>query len=206
MMKFLILVSLILVNYECNAQIPTSPCTSSMLTSFTPCINYLTNSTSTGTSSSPTTGCCNSLRSLMSNGSGCICQILTGGVPFRLPINRTLAISLPKACNQPGVPVQCKASPGSPIPAPGPTAAFGPSASPAAVVAPGPSATTIPTTEAPALAPVSDTTPTTDGSVPATSTPTGTSSTPTSSASMPRLRLSPSLLLCSVAVMMIKLF
>ncbi|KAL9237636.1 hypothetical protein vseg_012161 [Gypsophila vaccaria] len=198
--------SLMLITYQSNAQIPTSPCTSSMLTSFTPCINYLTNSTTTGTSSSPTADCCNSLKSIMTNGSGCVCQILTGGVPFRLPINRTLAISLPKACNQPGVPVQCKASSGSPIPAPGPTAAFGPSASPAAAVAPGPSASTIPTTEAPGLSPDSDTTPTTDGSVPAASTPTGTGSTPTASAAMPRLHVSSSVLLCSVAIMMMKLF
>lgn len=88
------------------AQIPTSPCTTSMISSFTPCVNYLTNSSGSG--SSPTADCCNALRSLMSNGTDCLCQIVTGGVPFRLPINRTMAISLPRACNQPGVPVQCQ--------------------------------------------------------------------------------------------------
>ncbi|XP_074294678.1 non-specific lipid transfer protein GPI-anchored 16-like [Silene latifolia] len=213
----IILAYTMFLNSPINAQFPTSPCTASMLTSFTPCINYLTNSTSTGTSS-PTSDCCNSLRSLVSNSSGCFCQIVTGGVPVRLPINRTLAISLPKACNQPGVPVNCKASAGSPLPAPGPTAAFSPSASPAAAVVPGPSGSTIPTTETPALAPVSDTTPTTEGSVPGTSTPTGTdtgtgtgtstgtSSTPTSSASMPSLSVSPLLMFSSVAILMIKFF
>ena len=89
-----------------HAQVPSTPCTASMLTSFTPCMNFLTNSSSTG--ASPTADCCTSLRSLMTNGKDCLCQILIAGVPFRIPINRTLAISLPKACNQPGVPIQCK--------------------------------------------------------------------------------------------------
>ena len=101
-----LLACLMLLVLGANAQVPTSPCTTSMITTFTPCINYLTNSSGSGTS--PTSDCCNSLRSLMTNGTNCLCQIITGGVPFRIPINRTLAISLPRACNQPGVPVQCK--------------------------------------------------------------------------------------------------
>jgi hypothetical protein len=37
-----------------------------------------------------------------------LCLVVTGSVPFGVPINRTLAISLPRACNVPGVPVQCE--------------------------------------------------------------------------------------------------
>ncbi|KAM0031450.1 putative bifunctional inhibitor/plant lipid transfer protein/seed storage helical [Helianthus debilis subsp. tardiflorus] len=96
----------------------TTPCSPTMITSFTPCLNFLTNSTTNG-STTPTSDCCNSLKTLTSRGTDCLCLIVTGSVPFQIPINRTLAISLPRACNMPGVPLQCKAPAGSPIPAPG---------------------------------------------------------------------------------------
>ncbi|TQD99287.1 hypothetical protein C1H46_015076 [Malus baccata] len=89
-----------------------------MISSVTPCANYITGSTSNG--GSPTAGCCSSLKSLMGTGMDCACLLITGGVPVQLPINRTLALSLPRACKMGGVPVQCKAS-GSPLPAPGPS-------------------------------------------------------------------------------------
>ncbi|EPS73211.1 hypothetical protein M569_01547, partial [Genlisea aurea] len=81
-------------------QIPSLPCTSSMITAFTPCMNFVTNSTSNGTS--PTQDCCDSIKSLMGNGAGCLCQMLTGSFPFQIPINRTLSIALPRACNSTG--------------------------------------------------------------------------------------------------------
>ena len=88
------------------AQIST-PCNVSVLsTFFTPCMNFLTSSSANGTS--PTTQCCSALKSLTSGGMDCLCLIVTGSVPFRIPFNRSLAISLPRACNMPGVPVQCK--------------------------------------------------------------------------------------------------
>ncbi|KAE8686150.1 Bifunctional inhibitor/lipid-transfer protein/seed storage 2S albumin superfamily protein, putative isoform 1 [Hibiscus syriacus] len=68
-------------------------------------------------SSSPTQGCCGSLKLLMGSSMDCACLIFTASVPIQLPINRTLALSLPRACNMGGVPVQCKAS-GTPLPAP----------------------------------------------------------------------------------------
>lgn len=83
-----------------------TPCNASIISSFTPCMNLLTNSTANGTS--PSADCCNSLKSLTSGGLDCLCLIVTGSVPFQIPINRSLAISLPRACNMPGVPVQCK--------------------------------------------------------------------------------------------------
>lgn len=83
-----------------------TPCTASMVSSFTPCINFITGSTGNG--SSPTAACCSSFKSLMSGSTDCLCLLIGANVPFQLPINRTLAISLPRACNMGGVPIQCK--------------------------------------------------------------------------------------------------
>nr|CAB3452067.1 unnamed protein product [Digitaria exilis] len=95
-------------------------CTASLITSFTPCLNFLTSSTNGG-GSPPTQDCCRSLASLMSASTGCACLILTGGVPLVGPINRTLAVSLPKACNSGAVPLQCQDT-SAQIPAAGPVA------------------------------------------------------------------------------------
>lgn len=89
-----------------NGQIST-PCTFSMITNFTPCLNFITGSSNNG-SSSPTRGCCSSLKSLMSSGMDCACLLISANVPFQLPINRTLAAFLPRACNLNGLSIQCK--------------------------------------------------------------------------------------------------
>lgn len=89
-----------------DGQIISTPCTGPMITSFTPCVNFLTNSSSNGTS--PTEDCCSALRTMMTNGTNCLCLIVTGGIPFQMPMNPNLAMSLPQACNMPGVPLQCK--------------------------------------------------------------------------------------------------
>ncbi|KAK2998373.1 hypothetical protein RJ639_023910, partial [Escallonia herrerae] len=129
---------LILSVISVEGQIST-PCTASMITSFTPCINFITGSTGNG--ASPTAGCCDSLRSLTSSSMDCACLIITGNVPFSLPINRTLSISLPRACKSGGVPIQCKgitwqvAIPLSCAKIDGPVL-FGPSPSPAVAAAP----------------------------------------------------------------------
>lgn len=159
-------IALMVVIMPVQGQISTS-CSASMISSFTPCINFVTNSSGNGTS--PTADCCNALRSLTSTSMDCMCLIVTGSVPFQMPINRTLAISLPRACNTASVPVQCKgkiplsshylsgcsfgiinyvanfkirylfAATGAPVPAPGP-AALGPTLSPQATPSPtGPS-------------------------------------------------------------------
>ncbi|WOH08493.1 hypothetical protein DCAR_0727934 [Daucus carota subsp. sativus] len=111
-------------------------CSPSMLSSFSSCASFITNSTANGTS--PSSDCCNSLKSITSNGTDCLCLIVTGSVPFQIPINRTLAIALPRACNMPGVPLQCKAS-SSPLPAP--------------------AASGVPQAESPAMTPESNATP-----------------------------------------------
>ncbi|KAL3648988.1 hypothetical protein CASFOL_005391 [Castilleja foliolosa] len=111
----------------------TAPCTPSMITTFSPCMSFVANN-STFNGSTPPADCCNSLNSLMTNGKECLCLIATGSVPFKIPINRTLAISLPRSCNMPGVPLQCKTT-GAPAPSPG-TIANGPSVSPNAAPSP----------------------------------------------------------------------
>ncbi|PIN01685.1 hypothetical protein CDL12_25806 [Handroanthus impetiginosus] len=146
-------ISLLLLLSPVSAQ-TTSACTPSMITTFTPCMNFITNSTVNG-STTPTADCCNSLKSLMINGKDCLCLIATAGVPFQVPINRTAAISLPRLCNMPGVPLQCKAS-GAPVPAPGPIA-NGPTLSPNAA-APSPSAKGLPEPLSPSSSPEPDST------------------------------------------------
>ncbi|XP_004241144.1 non-specific lipid transfer protein GPI-anchored 21-like [Solanum lycopersicum] len=117
--SILTLVLMIFSTQSVSGQISTV-CSAAMLRSFSPCINFISNGGSNN--SSPTSDCCRSLKYVMNNGTDCLCLVVTGNVPFRVPINRTLAISLPKACKMDGVPVQCKASP-SPIPSPSPKAA-----------------------------------------------------------------------------------
>ncbi|KAD6454420.1 hypothetical protein E3N88_09126 [Mikania micrantha] len=118
-----------------------------MITSFTPCLNFLTNSTSNG-ATTPTSDCCNALKSLTSRGTDCLCLMVTGSVPFQIPINRTLAISMPRACQTSGVPLQCK----------GPATLLGPASSPGSSST-DPEALSPESNITPPLAPESDTTP-----------------------------------------------
>ncbi|KAJ8425883.1 hypothetical protein Cgig2_033156 [Carnegiea gigantea] len=94
-----------------NGQIST-PCTSSMMTTLTPCMNYITGSGPGGSARPSLTDCCSAFTSLVSNSVDCACLLVTASVP--LP----LSLSIPKICNTP-LPLQCKAS-GTPLPAPGP--------------------------------------------------------------------------------------
>ncbi|XP_022138534.1 non-specific lipid transfer protein GPI-anchored 2-like [Momordica charantia] len=191
LMAFLLL--LLPVNGQINM-----PCSASMLSSFTPCLNFVTNSTGNGTS--PTADCCNALRSLASGGRDCLCLIVTGRVPFQIPINRTLAVSLPRACNLPGVPLQCNAA-AAPVPAPGPIP-LGPALSPES--SPSPSVTPqAPEPTTPDLSPAAE-----NPSFPVgPEAPTGTAgSRPvlTPSAAVASNSFSPSVLLLGFAVLIFK--
>ncbi|XP_075655688.1 non-specific lipid transfer protein GPI-anchored 20 [Castanea sativa] len=176
-----------------------SPCSASMISSFSPCMGFVTNSSANGTS--PTADCCNSLKSLTSGGMGCFCLILTGNIPFQIPINRTMAISLPRACNMAGVPVQCKAS-ATPLPAPGPIS-IAPTPLPEAS-APSPKASSVSEPTSPAQAPEADTTPlltppsTTSSEAPTATT--GSRPVVTPSSAMPSHSLSSSLLLFALGL------
>ncbi|CAN6547960.1 unnamed protein product [Malus baccata var. baccata] len=179
-----------------------SPCTANMISSLSPCMSYLTNSSANGTS--PTAACCNSLKSVTSTSRDCVCLLVTGSVPFQLPINRTLALSLPRACNIPGVPLQCQAA-GAPSPAPGslsPT--LSPGASPSA-----PTASSVPEPTSSAESPESDNTqgltpPSTTGGSAAPTATTGSRPVLTPSAATPSY--SPSLLLLASGVLAFKFF
>ncbi|XP_051120466.1 non-specific lipid transfer protein GPI-anchored 16-like [Andrographis paniculata] len=122
----LFLLPLALSIFQAGAQITTA-CTSSVITSFTPCLNFVTGSSGSG--SSPTEDCCSSLKSLMRDNIDCACLIVTGNVPVSIPfVNSSMALTLPRACKS-SVPLQCKAT-GVPLPPPGPVL-FGPTSAPA---------------------------------------------------------------------------
>ncbi|CAD6342932.1 unnamed protein product [Miscanthus lutarioriparius] len=128
-------------------------CTLSLLTSFTPCFSFLTSNSSNG--SPPTRECCRSLAALVNASTGCACLVLTGAVPLPalgVPVNRTLAVSLPKACDSMSVPLQCRDTSSAQSPAPGPVAdtPSTPASTPATPEAPAP-----PTVDPTATAPVS---------------------------------------------------
>ncbi|CAO2818900.1 unnamed protein product [Amaranthus hypochondriacus] len=113
-----------------------------MVTTFTPCMNYITGSTANGRSS-PSMDCCDALKSVMSSSMDCACVMLTGGVPLPQIVNATLALGLPRICSNVGVPLQCKGS-AVPLPAPGPLQ-FGVPPPPSSALSPQASQTLAPT-------------------------------------------------------------
>lgn len=83
-----------------------SGCTS-VLISMSPCLNYIS-----GNSSTPSSGCCTQLASVVRSQPQCLCQVLNGGgSSMGININQTQALELPKACNVQTPPTsQCNAS------------------------------------------------------------------------------------------------
>uniref|UniRef100_A0ACD5X582 Uncharacterized protein n=1 Tax=Avena sativa TaxID=4498 RepID=A0ACD5X582_AVESA len=102
-----------------SGQAVATSCTASLISTFTPCLNFVTGSTNGG--GSPTQQCCRAVAGVVRTAEDCACLILTGNVPFGLPINRTLAISLTRVCKKLSVPLQCRDT-ATQIPAPGPIA------------------------------------------------------------------------------------
>ncbi|KAK4355581.1 hypothetical protein RND71_024552 [Anisodus tanguticus] len=150
-------VVLMIFSIQVRGQISTA-CSAAMLRSFNPCINFMSNNGS----GSPTSACCQSLKELTASGKDCICLIVTGNVPFKVP-NRNVAITLPKACNKDSVPIECKGS-ATPLPAPGTKtspAALSPRSprNPIPRPAPSPEGDDVPEPFNPPLGPVGDTTP-----------------------------------------------
>ncbi|KAK6130220.1 hypothetical protein DH2020_036030 [Rehmannia glutinosa] len=178
-------------------------CTGAMLRSFSPCVNFVSSGSN---SSSPTQNCCSSLKSLMSNGQDCLCLIVTGGVPFQVPLNRNLAMSLPRACKMSGVPIECKAT-ASPVPAPDPqnSGDDSPSMSPG-LSPPSPRAPFIPQSSPPSLAPDGDIVPT-EGDIVPTLTPPGMRPTlTTTSAAHPSHSALPSLVVAVLGFILLKFY
>ncbi|GAB4841610.1 hypothetical protein Ancab_022324 [Ancistrocladus abbreviatus] len=176
-----------LFSFPVNGQIST-PCSISMINNFTPCLNYITGSSANGTS--PTGDCCSAVRSIMGTSMDCTCLLVTASVPLPININRILALSLPRACNTGGIPLQCKAS-GSPLPAPGPVQ-FGSSPSPASAFSPQASKSSafppaLPPATPPATPPVEAKTPSVTPGIRPVLTP--SSSSPPSTSSLHALTL-----------------
>ncbi|KAK4758688.1 hypothetical protein SAY87_019989 [Trapa incisa] len=168
-----------------QAQIST-PCTASMITSFTPCFNFITGSSANG--GSPIHDCCESFRSMIRTSIECTCLIITANVPIPL-INRNLSISLPRACNTGGIPIQCKAS-GTQLPPPGPILFAPPPPPPPAVIALPPSTAA----DSPSLAPSPFSSQASKAEKTSTPHPTSPSSAPAAPlppASAPELAFSP---------------
>ncbi|CAL9175280.1 unnamed protein product [Musa hybrid cultivar] len=114
--RFVLLLAAVMAVRVVSGQITTA-CTAALITSFTPCLNYITGSTNGG--GSPTEDCCKALGAVVSSSKDCACLILTGNVPFSLPINRTLSISLPRMCDSMSVPLECTGTSATlPTPAP----------------------------------------------------------------------------------------
>nr|XP_043611608.1 non-specific lipid transfer protein GPI-anchored 5-like [Erigeron canadensis] len=87
----MILVVTMAALYSVKAQ---SGCTS-VLISMSPCLNYISGNTST-----PSSGCCSQLASVVRSQPQCLCQVLNGGgSSLGISINETQALALPKACN-----------------------------------------------------------------------------------------------------------
>ncbi|KAM0065008.1 putative plant non-specific lipid-transfer protein/Par allergen [Helianthus debilis subsp. tardiflorus] len=115
-----------------------SSCTS-VLVSLSPCLNYISGNTST-----PSSGCCTQLSSVVRSQPQCLCQVLSGGgSSLGLNINQTQALELPKACNVQTPPTsQCNAA--SPTDSPSGTT---PSSSPGSPSGTGTETNTVPSTD-----------------------------------------------------------
>ncbi|XP_024983037.1 non-specific lipid-transfer protein-like protein At2g13820 [Cynara cardunculus var. scolymus] len=89
-----------------TAMAQSSGCTS-VLISMSPCLNYIS-----GNSSTPSSGCCTQLASVVRSQPECLCQVLNGGgSSMGININQTQALELPKACNVQTPPTsRCNAS------------------------------------------------------------------------------------------------
>ncbi|KAF5452546.1 hypothetical protein F2P56_027526 [Juglans regia] len=127
----------------------------SVLLGMSPCLNYITRSSST-----PSSSCCSQLASVVKSQPQCLCTALNGGgAALGITINRTHALALPGACNVQTPPIsRCNAAKGpasfsvaSPIGSPGGvpgTSSNEPSNSSTSSSEPGAGSITFPTTGA----------------------------------------------------------
>ncbi|TKY71141.1 Non-specific lipid-transfer protein [Spatholobus suberectus] len=86
-------VVLVVMAMLCAGAAAQSSCTN-VLVSLSPCLNYIT-----GNSSTPSSGCCSQLASVVRSQPKCLCQALSsGGSSLGININQTQALALPGAC------------------------------------------------------------------------------------------------------------
>ncbi|XP_027361687.1 non-specific lipid-transfer protein-like protein At2g13820 isoform X2 [Abrus precatorius] len=114
-----------------------SSCTN-VLVSMSPCLNYIT-----GNSSTPSSGCCSQLASVVRSQPQCLCQVLSGGgSSLGMNINQTQALALPGACKVQTPPISQCNNAVSPAKPPAGTAAESPNSVPS-----GTGSKTLPTTD-----------------------------------------------------------
>ncbi|CDO99083.1 unnamed protein product [Coffea canephora] len=108
-----------------SATAQSTDCTN-VIISMSPCLNYIQ-----GNSSTPSSGCCTQLSSVVRSQPQCLCQVLNGGgSSLGLNINQTQALELPKACKVQTPPTsQCNAA--SPAQSPATETPGNPSSEPA---------------------------------------------------------------------------
>ncbi|XP_071702799.1 non-specific lipid transfer protein GPI-anchored 15-like [Rutidosis leptorrhynchoides] len=109
-MAYKLVLAMVLIVSVCGGAMGQSGCTSALM-SMSPCLNFITGNTST-----PSPSCCSQLGNVVQAQPQCLCQLLSGnGINFGLSINRTLALTLPGACNVQTPPAsQCNAANGPP--------------------------------------------------------------------------------------------
>ncbi|KAG2721822.1 hypothetical protein I3760_02G099200 [Carya illinoinensis] len=92
--KFEMGVVLVLVTMLWAGAEAQSSCTN-VLVSLSPCLNYIT-----GNSSTPSSGCCSQLATVVRSQPQCLCEVINGGgSSLGINVNRTQALALPGACN-----------------------------------------------------------------------------------------------------------
>ncbi|KAL8214958.1 hypothetical protein R6Q57_004407 [Mikania cordata] len=102
-MVFKMVLAMVLIVSTCCGATAQSGCTNALM-GMSSCLNFIT-----GNTSSPSSSCCSQLGNVVQAQPQCLCQVLNGaGVTLGLSINRTLALTLPGACNVQTPPVnQC---------------------------------------------------------------------------------------------------
>lgn len=95
--------AMVLIVSICRGTMAQSGCTNALM-GMSPCLNFITGNTST-----PSSSCCSQLGNLVQAQPQCLCAVLNGnGITLGISINRTLALTLPGACNVQTPPVsQC---------------------------------------------------------------------------------------------------
>ncbi|KAI3526729.1 hypothetical protein L1887_05991 [Cichorium endivia] len=116
-----VVLAMVLIVSICGGAMAQSGCTNALM-GMSPCLNFITGNTST-----PSSSCCSQLGNLVQAQPQCLCAVLNGnGISLGISINRTLALTLPGACNVQTPPIsQCNAANG-----PGTPSTLGPAASP----------------------------------------------------------------------------
>ncbi|GER34281.1 lipid-transfer protein [Striga asiatica] len=97
-----------------GAEAQSSDCTN-VLISLSPCLSYISSSSS----SAPSAGCCTQLSTVVGSNPQCLCQVLNGAATnLGLNINQTRALALPAACHVQTPPIsRCNAASPSGAPA-----------------------------------------------------------------------------------------